>query len=255
VGQALLASEKEEKKMSKPMKRTGFSQGIYEVSKTKKEQIGALRILRDGRKFRYARAGSSALGQGKMGVAAAINSNAVNQTCPATSVGAKQLTLTLGGASTYAEDYFAGGYLHINDATGEGHAYPIESSTAVSNGTSITVTLSEGIKVALTTSSEYTLVHSPWMGVVESTTEENLPIGIPPVAVPANYYYWAQTGGPAIALISGTPAVGSMLTLAAAKGALTAINSSLDVDQPYVAIAWGTVGVDTEYKPVFLLID
>ena len=33
--------------MTAPMKRAGFAQGIYEISKTKKERIGALRILSD----------------------------------------------------------------------------------------------------------------------------------------------------------------------------------------------------------------
>jgi hypothetical protein len=92
------------------------------------------------------------------------------------------------------------------------------------------------------------------MGVTESTTEENVPVGIAPVAVTANYYYWAQTKGVANALISGTPAVGSMLTLAATAGALAAINATLDIDQPIVAQTIGVAGADTEYYPVLLNI-
>lgn len=239
---------------SRPMKRSGFSQGIYEVSKTKKEQIGTLRILQDGRKFRYAKAGASDLAAGKMGVAAQVAAAVTNKTCPAIAVGAKQLTLTIGSA-TYAADYFAGGFMHINDADGEGHAYPIESSTAVAASTSITVTLEEGIKVALLVTSEFTLIHSPWMAVVESATEENLPVGIPVVAVTATYYYWAQTGGPAICLAVGTAPVGCNLVLGGTAGALDTGAATDGDTMPIVGIAFGTVGVATEYKPVYLTID
>ena len=240
--------------MTRPFKKAGFQQGVYQISSTAKETVGTLRILADGRKLRYAKAGASALAAGKMSVAAAVAAAVTNKACPATAIGEKVLTLTIASA-TYAEDYFKGGAMHINDAAGEGYAYPIAGSSAVTAGTSITVTLEEGIKVALTTSSEFTLVHSPWMATVESSTEENLPVGIPVVAVTAEYYYWAQTGGPAIALYAGNNAVGSMLTLSSTAGALAAINSTLDVDQPICAVAWGTVGVSTEYKPVFLKID
>ena len=240
--------------MTRPFKKAGFRQGVYQISSTAKETLGTLRILADGRKFRYAKAGATALSPGKMSVAADVAAAVLNKACPATAVGETVLTLTTASA-TYAEDYFKGGAMHINDEAGEGHAYPIVGSSAVSAGTSIVVTLEEPIKVALTTSSEFTLVHSPWMATVESTTEESLPVGIPPVDVTAAYYYWSQTGGPAIALYDGNNAIGSMLTLDATAGALTAINTTLDIDQPICAIAWGTVGVSTEYKPVFLKID
>jgi len=243
--------------MSKPIKKAGFRQGIMEISSTKKEEIGTLRILQDGRKFRYAKAGASALSAGKMAVAATIASGHVNQTSVAASIGDKQLTLTVTAGTAIAENQLAGGYLHINDVTGEGYQYAIESNTALAaDGTEISINLEEGIKVALTTSSEFTLVHSPWYGTVESDDEESLPVGIAPVAVTAAYYYWAQTGGPAISLVNGTPAVGTMLTLGATPaGALVAINTTLDIDQPICAIAWGTVGVSGEYKPVKLMLD
>lgn len=240
--------------MTSPMKRSGFSQGIYEISSTAKEKVGTKRILADGRVFRYAKAGSSSLAAGKMSVAAAVAADVTNKTAVAAAVGTKVLTLTIASA-TYAEDYFRGGALHINDADGEGYAYPIANSSAVAAGTSIVITLEEGIKVALTTSSEFTLVQSPWMATVESTTEENLPVGIPPVAVTAAYYYWSHTAGPAICLVAGTPAVGSMMTLSATAGAVAAINATLDIDQPIIGIHWGTVGVAGEYKPIMLSID
>lgn len=246
--------------MTKPMKRAGFAQGIMEISSTKKEEIGTLRITQDGRKFRYARAGASALGAGKMGVAAQPNAQQINVNVLAASIGDKQVTLTgLTYAAAIAENALAGGKLHINDGTGEGHQYLIESNTAFgSSNTTIVVTLQDGIKVAIVASgtTEASVFPSPWYGITESNTEENLPVGVAPCAITANYYYWAQTGGEAIALVNGTPAVGTMLTLGATPaGALVAINTSLDIDQPVCAIAWGTVGVSGEYKAVKLMLD
>jgi len=42
-----------------PIKINAWSQGLYEVSATKKECLGALRETEDGRKFRYAKSGAT----------------------------------------------------------------------------------------------------------------------------------------------------------------------------------------------------
>jgi len=245
--------------MTRPLKKAGFSQGIYAINATQKEELGTMRILSDGRIFRYAKAGASALAAGKMGVAPAIAADVMNEACAnAHAIGDYVIEETItSAAADYAENHFQGGYLQINDATGEGHQYKIQSSTAVATGgTSICLTLEDPIRVALVAAtSEFTIAKSPWQGVTESTTEESLPVGIAPRVVTAAYYYWAQTHGPALALVAGTPAVGSMLTLSSTAGALAAINATLDIDQPICAISWGTVGVSGEYKPVFLRID
>lgn len=242
--------------MTRPIKKAGFYQGIYEVSVHQKESLGTLRITQDGRKFRYARAGA-ALDAGKMAVSAqAVSANYVNQTLTVgVAVGESSLLFVAGGSVTLAENFFSGGYFHVNDGVGEGHQYEIEGNAAVNADTDVFITLRDPVRVALTTGSDCTLVHSPWNQVQESTVEENLPAGIAPVAVPSAYYYWAQTGGPAVALVSGTPAVGSMMTLSATSGALAAINATLDIDQPVCAIMKYTAGVAGEYKPVFLTLD
>lgn len=245
--------------MTRPLKKAGFSQGIYAISATQKEELGTLRVLADGRMFRYAKAGASALAAGKMGIAPAIAADVTNEACAsAHAIGDYVVEETITAAvAAYAENFFQGGFLQVNDATGEGHQYKIQSSTAVAiSGTSIALTLEDPIRVALVAAtSEFTLAQSPWQGVTESTTEESLPVGVAPVAVTAAYYYWAQTHGPALVLVAGTPAVGTMMTLSATAGALAAINATLDIDQPVCGIMHGTAGVATEYKPVFLMID
>lgn len=183
--------------MSTPMKRAGFSQGIYAQSSTKKERIGTKRILQDGRVFRYARAGASALSPGFLGFATQGQAEYTKKACPVAAVGTKQMTLTISAASpAIAENYFENGVMLISTGTGIGESYQLKGNSAVAaSGTSIIVTLDEGLRTALTASAYFTLVANPWAKVVESATEENIPVGTPLISVTANYYYWAQTKG------------------------------------------------------------
>jgi hypothetical protein len=242
---------------NKPQKRTGFNQGVFVQSSTQKEELGALRVLRDGRKFRYAKAGASALGAGKLSISAAIASGVLSQSCTAVhAIGDTIFSETITAGTAYIENYFAGGYLHITDGTGEGHQYKIASSTAVtSSGTAIILALEESIRVATlgTSGSEFTIVQSPCQAVVESATL-GCPVGITPIVVTAAYYFWSQTGGIAQALSGASDAVGKPLFQS------TSVAGSLngaDVASyyPMVGIQMGIVGVSTEYRPVKLMLD
>lgn len=240
-----------------PFKRSGFKQGIHGISSSKREELGTLRMLQDGRKFRYAKAGGADLAAGKMGIGPSVNSNHANQTGIAAAVATMQLTLTVTAGTAIAENQLAGGFLQINDSDGEGYQYSIQSNSAIdSSGTSIILGLNEGLRVAMTTSSEFTLIASPWYGATESATEENQPVGIAPVAVTTLYYYWAQTGGVAIAFMDSTPAKGAMLTLGTVAGSLKAMTSATwDNDQPILGHKIGLAGVNDEFGPVMLTID
>jgi len=244
--------------MTKPIKKAGFSQGIYEQSKTAKEMLGTIRILQDGRKFRYAKAGSSALVAGKMGLGASLDSAHVNQSITAAvPLGEHTLDLTVTAGTAIAEDELRGGYFMVQDGTGEGQNLLIAGNSAMSaSGTSIQVALDDQIRVALDTTSEFSLVRSPWYAVYESATAEQMVAGVPPIAVTTLYYYWAQTGGVCNVLQEGTPAVGTNLVVSTATaGAVVAISSSVDVDLPIIGYTYGTAGVAGEYTPVFLTID
>jgi hypothetical protein len=238
------------------MKKAGFNQGIYQISETRKEELGTLRILSDGRKFRYARAGSSALAAGKLGVAADIAAAHANEAIlTVIAIGTKVLALTVTAGTVIAENELKGGAFQVNDATGEGYSYVIDANTALAvGGTTINVTIEEGIKVALDTTSEFTLVHNPWNDVVEGTTL-GMAIGVPVVAVTAAYYYWAQTGGLAVGLMGGTVALGSALMQdnAGVAGAMIIMTAGSVI--PTIGVVHGFAGVDTEYQPIFLMID
>jgi hypothetical protein len=244
------------------MKIGGWSQGLYEISATKKEILGALRIDETGRKFRYAKAGASDLVAGKMATSPVTDTDFFDKTGVAASIGATEVTVTVVNPGTaYAEDYFAGGMLVIRDQL---VYYPIEASQYIASTTQTTckVHLAEPLHVAITSSMETDLVPSVWMAVVQNDAEEAVPAGVPLVAVTAAYYCWLQTGGVGVCLTTGSPTVGSMLVVSSTTGALQIIGavsaagdvSTFDSDYPICAIAKGT-GTDSDAQVVKLLID
>lgn len=242
--------------MSKDLKTRGWQQGLYETSTTRKHVVGETRMTFDGRVFKYAKAGSSNISAGKLNVAAAINAHHIDATpTAAIAVGDKVIQLTVTDGTALAENQLKGGWLQINDGTGQGEAYPIESNAALgSSDTTLYLSLGEPMRTALAASNanELTVVHNPHYAVVESTTQASRPTGVPLVDVTAAYYFWNQVWGEANVLMDGTPAIGSQLTIGAVSGAVK-VQATAYV-QPLVGEKIGNAGVDTEYKPVFLKI-
>lgn len=237
--------------------KNAFTGDVKEVHSEKREKLGTLRITSDGRKFRYAKAGG-ALAAGKMCIGAVAEANHINVAVAAASIGDMTVSVTV-GATAVAENAYADGYLQVNDGTGEGHAYLIASNTACDASGVTLVTLAEPIRAALVASStsEVSLIPSPWNGVTHSATEESVAAGVSVVVVPSGAFCWLQTGGVGCCLMSGAPGVGAPLTLGATAGALLAISATIatTVTQPIVGTTLATAGVSTEYKPVMLQMD
>ena len=234
------------------MKLQGFAQDLYSSSATKKEKLGTLRITSDGRKFRYAYNGAVALTTGistsMIGVAAYHINRAI--VIPA-AIGDKEVSVTLGATACAANSY-EDGYFQVNDGTGEGQSYQIIGNTyAASAGTTV-VTLADPIRIALTTSSEVSLVYNPWYGTVIQATEETGPAGVTVCAVPINHYYWSQTGGMACVLSTSTAAVASLLEHGLTNGSTALANG---FDKAFLGQTISTAGIAGEYKPVWLTID
>ena len=240
--------------MNEPVKINGWAQGLLEISKTQKEVLGSLRLTADGRKFRYAKAGAAALGAGLMGILAPVIALHINcSVAKAAAIGDREVQITV-GATAVTVDQYKDGYLQINDGTGEGMQYGIESNTACAvNGTTV-VSLKDPIQVALVAAatSEVSLIPNPWNGVTESATSESGAAGIAPVAVTIAYYYWCQTGGVAVVLAEGTDAIGTTLELGAGAGA---VKVQAGYTCNLVGTIFGTAFIAAEYKPIWLTID
>jgi hypothetical protein len=238
------------------LKKAGFQQGLFQTSATAKERVGTMRVTQDGRKFRYCKNGSVALVVAHLCEAVAEDADWVNEPCASThAIGDVVFTETI-VSTTVAENYFTGGMLYINDGTGQGHQYLIESSSPVAAGTSITLTLNDPLRVALVvTTSEFTIGHSPWMAVIAQATVTNPIIGIPPMAVPANHYCWMQTRGEAICQAQSTDGIGSLMSPGTTDGNMIITTTALDADLQIIGHTFGAATVATEYQAVFLTID
>jgi len=239
--------------MNQNIKTQAFKQGIYEISSTQKETLGCLRVMADGRKFRYAKATAVALIPGVCLQCAAPTANHINRSAVATAIGSQQVTFTV-VATEVTADMYKDGYLQVNAGTAGtlGRQYRIKSHTTVTSaGGSITVQLDEPLGVALiATTDKLSLIPNPFNGVSEGAVQKPC-AGIAPVPVTASYYFWAQTGGVAAALLDNATAVGSNLIPAASGGVKLFV---VDYLQPVIGYALG-VGVTNEYKPMFLTID
>lgn len=236
--------------MSANQKTVGFSQGIHETSSTQKEKLGTLRVLSDGRKFRYAKAGGTALAAGIPTQSAAAEANHINKQCAAAAVGTVAVFVTVGGTAV-TEDQYKDGWLMVNDGTGQYDCYPVLGNSACAGSGTTTVVLAEPIRTALVGSgtSEVSLIPNAFYAVVVGAANGHF-AGVPIVAVPANYYYWSQTGGMCCALNTNAVAVGSELALGAGLFVLaTAYTTEV------VATAVATAGVTDEGKPVWLKKD
>jgi len=132
----------------------------------------------DGRVFRYAKAGSSALSVGKLGLAPAPKTNHHGMTMAAAAIGAVSITMTLGATASVANEY-AEGFLNISVTPGQGQTLKIQDQPATSSGGSQTITVFDPVNVALTTSSRGNLVHNTHNAVVEAASKTRRGAGVP----------------------------------------------------------------------------
>ncbi len=221
-------------------------------SATNMHPLGTLVVADDGRKYRFAKNGATALVAGHVLQGPAIIANHQNVAVQAVAaIGATSVSVTLGATASAANQY-AEGYLIISDATGEGHTYKVKDHAAVASSGVITVNLFDPIKVALTTSSEVCFIANPWNGVIDyPTTSTQTVAGIAPFAVAIDQYFWAQTGGVTSLLAAGTIGV---MTGVAVPGSVAGGGTVMAATLSQIGYAL-QAGVDTEYRAVFLTID
>jgi len=242
--------------MSSPMKKTGFRQGIHVISATQKEAIGTLRILRDGRMFRYSKNGAVALAAGQCLMPAANDTNIQNEAAAAAgaaSVGDTQVTFTAAGAVTAADGHFKGGTLSIIDGAGQGYTYEIDGNPAVAASTTIYLTLSEPLRFAIVAADEWDLHPHSNMGVLETTGVTVPCVGVSTGVVTAAYYFWAQTRGTVSVLSTGGGAIYVNQGVTAA-GSVVDISTALDIDQTVIGELMAAAAAG-DYGTVNLNID
>ena len=173
--------------------------------------LGQLMILPDGRKYRYAKSGGTALAVGLLLRGGVQSDTAMEQgaaVAVTAAIGAREITITSGG-TTVAANFFEDGYLYTTLSAGVGSVYKIGehvSAGAASShvikfagNDSLTLAVDTGTKIGLQQNEYARLLINP-----AGTAFKGIIAGIPPVAVSAGYYFWCQRSGPAVALAGGT---------------------------------------------------
>ena len=229
---------------------------------TQRSPLGTRMVLPDGRVYRYAKNAALAQSLGRLCQEAVVVSGHGSDlaVASAAAIGATAVTLTNATTAITANEY-AEGYLFVNDVDGEGQLCSIKSHPAESTGNgSIVMTLEpdDALTIALTTNSQCGLRYNAFKNVVVNpTTPTGIPVGVTPIAVTADYYFWLQTWGPAAVLTNGTLIRG----LAVSPGATTPGSvdvyplNSVDGSGQTPVVGWVmTVAATTEFSLVYLTI-
>ena len=179
----------------------------FSQSATKLFPLGS-KLEYGDRKFRYAQIDSAVTSAGLTLENTAATAHHRDLTVAAASSGAKSITVTLGGTAATA-DYYNEGYIHINDAAGQGQLLRIKDHPAADASATLVLTLYDPLKTAITTSSKADLIASNYKSInTAATTHVGVVVGVSTIAMTANYYGWIQTSGPCSVLTSGTLVLG-----------------------------------------------
>jgi hypothetical protein len=168
-----------------------------------------------GRMWRYCKNGAVALVQAFTVSSEAPSGNglAVLQTGYTTSVGDIRFDMLLTTGHAYADHELADGWLYLNKTISPlADQYLIKDNWIKTSDTVMTIEIADenGIRVATTASHEMTVIkHFCRDVVVTPTTQAAMIVGVPNVAVTANYYFWAQYRGPCAVIGEDTTVIGN----------------------------------------------
>lgn len=235
----------------------GNTWNVLEYGTTQLHPLGTKMVTRDGRVFRYVKAGASALVPGNVIQAPAQITTHDQLTPAAAAIGASTIVPTLDATNAVVENQYAEGWAVIDTTPGEGYAYPIASHLAAAASTAVTLKLHADAKVqvALTTSSRVTLVPNPYKGVIQCpvTTLTGAIVGVAVAAIAASNFGWIQTEGACPVLIAGTPAVGAAVGVPATAAGAVVIDGAA-TSGLFVVGRMMVTGVDGKILPVLLSI-
>lgn len=215
--------------------------------------LGTPAVTRDGKVYRWTRAGGTALAVGKLNVNPDPTSDVVNKTVART-YAAGVTSVIVDAAGTIVADAFVDGTFTVSDATGEGFNCLVAGNSGVTGAGEITLNLAEPTVAALTIDvSEYTLEKNNFDDVVISVTDQlDMPVGVPNTAVAADYYFWSQVWGKCSVLAdASTHARGSQVTISAATAGAVGLKDA--AGEAEVGI-YDNVAVSTEYRSIQLTI-
>lgn len=222
--------------------------------------VGTKWDLSDGREVMLVKAASgTTVAAGKLYQDAAIVANHQNiavtayQAYSANGNVPAKVTVTLGATAATANQY-AGGFVVVNDANGEGQTLRIASHPAADSSGSLAITLEEGGTTALTTSSEVCLI--PPHGkdiIIMPTTVTGAAAGVGLYTIAAEAYGFVVTKGITSGLAQGAIVVGTPISPSTSvAGAFAQTPYATNLVTGAILGYANQAGVDTEYRSVYV---
>lgn len=213
------------------------------------QEVGHVRVKRGGREYIICKNGGTKLNRAEF--AAPVITRLVITDLPSAPEmlsGIVLVDIPNTDAHTYAENLFEDGILNVNGGTGAGLGLPILGNTAraASVAATMQVFLDTEMFIALDTTSDVSLITSPFRNMSRGTAASGVG-GIPPDEISPNVYFWLQRRGPTVAKAGGSVAQGAALTPAADGELVTAT-----AGDPIVAYAL-ELGADGSYIDVYLV--
>ncbi len=249
---------------------------IYKQTSDKRMPLGTRGYTKDGRVFRYARSGATAITIGSLCQGIVIDANldmdiimadSTDWGVPTTSD--TKIYLSTDQSITTANTY-ADGYLFVTDGTGEGQMVQIKSNEGTTSAagpeTAPRLDLFEDgtLQTALDTSSEVGLARNIYDAVISAidAAPTAIPVGVAPVTTSGNYYFWIQTWGPCPVITADTLIVGEVVIYSCATGegaiagrGVAGIDSGATDAEVTSAVRVGecmSVGTTGEYSLIYL---
>jgi hypothetical protein len=219
---------------------------------------GTILITPDGRQFRYARAGGT-IGAGLLCQSEVPEANWDELNVNTFAVGDKSLLITTGATAVDLNE-IAGGYVNVEDDTGEGYMYRVASNVANAGSAESAFILDTGVKLAAVAATTVGLLKNPYRDfIIHPSPPTAIVIGVTQMAVVAGNCCWLQTKGPCSVLTEGTLVIGdSVQPSSSADGAVTPLTLTEGTPNTEIAppVGWCMeVAATTEYSAIYLRID
>ncbi len=239
------------------------AQSVYEVVTEARHRPGTRGVLRDGRLFEYVRSDDSAtIPKGNLATYEPMAA-ASDQLAPtAAAIGATIIIVSV--TLTLTANELNGGFVTIDSTPGQGEMYGIVGHAAHTSG-NLTLAIERPIVVALTTSSDLSIVHGPTSvtvstGVAAEALATEVAAGVPLVLVPAGdttpQFTWIQKTGFAQVLFgTAVGSVGDVLGFGENTGSFAVSIEAESVAQiQELGSIVALLPVDTEFAAVRLKI-
>jgi len=242
---------------------TGMAGWEKVTTSAKKNALGTKMVIRD-RTFRYIEAGGTEIGEGLLvsqqtAVTTQDDDLAVATTAAA---GATSVSITIGGTNALEKNEYQDGYIFNNLASGTAALmYRVASHAYVAASGTVTIYLDEPdglVNSYIAGTDVIGLIGSPWKDIVVApSTVTGMTVGLTCNTIPASYYGWVQTAGPALAMIdaAATTAVGSALMAGTNHPGQMELLTYEDEAYRAVATLGSLAAVDNEWAFVQLCIE